>query len=84
MTNPITWAVNQIKAYQWATEFERTPTEHLGVLIVKNFRGAYYCVGVDEVRVRTLEVLKALPRDGAYPPVLALIESIEGPSHGNA
>ena len=77
MNNPFVWAVCKIHELLWEYQFKRTPVTHLGSMLVKDFKGALYCVGYDEIRVRTLDVLRSLPHDTEYLPVKALIETIE-------
>jgi len=77
MFNLFIWLRSRFNDWLFYRAFDRVPVTHLGVMLVKDFRGALYCVGFDEVRLRTLEVLRNLPRDGQYLPVLALIEQIE-------
>lgn len=56
MTNPITWAVSQVKDLLWRREFKRLPIKKLGNLYVKEMQGNFYAVDVEEVTPMTLHV----------------------------
>jgi hypothetical protein len=80
MMNPITWAVSRVKDMVWRYQFKRTPVTRLGAMLVKNFRGSLYCEGFDNTMLEVISLLKTLPRDSQYGPVLAMLEKLEGPN----
>jgi hypothetical protein len=43
--------VSKIKDMVWRYQFKRTSTHLLGTLIVKEFRGSLYCVGIIDSEV---------------------------------
>lgn len=44
MRTPIEWIRSKI----WDYQFKRTPVTKLGTMLVKYFRGSYYCMGYEE------------------------------------
>lgn len=56
MTNPITLAVSKVKDFLWRREFARLPIKTLGNLHVKEMRGAFYAVDLEDVTPIRLHV----------------------------
>lgn len=56
MKNPITWAVSRLKDILWRREFQRLPIKKLGNLYVKEMRGSFYAVDVEDVTPMRLHV----------------------------
>lgn len=52
--NPIMWVVNRVRDMIWRWQFAVQPIQILGNLLVKEYRGCWYCVGmVDDITVKS-------------------------------
>lgn len=73
--------MNWLRGKLWKWQFDRTPTQRLGVLIVKKVQGNYYAVGTDKLLIDALVMLRGLSIDNLLSPqreaVIQLIARIE-------